>query len=153
MKGIVSKKKTGSLLVELVIALSIGMVVLLQLTTFLLAFVQHMHGIADNERRLLQESVVVDLLMQDIATSVEQSALDGNVAGIALTCWRLRVGEKFPRLIYIIWKKVGVRIHRHIEGMSSPQVFGDLLRELVIDCHVRTVQFVDEENRLRTYGF
>ena len=145
--------RPGSLLVELAVALSIGMVVLLQLTTFLLAFVQQMHGIAARERRLLQEGVVVDLLMQDIATSVEQSALDGNDAGIVLACWRLRVGEKIPRLINIIWKKVGARIQRHIEGLSSPQVFGDLLKELTIDCGARTIQFIDEENRLRTYGF
>ena len=145
--------RSGSLLIELAVALSIGMVVLVQLTTFLLAFVQQMHGVAARERRMLQEAVVIDLLMQDIYSSINHRSLEDSTAGIALTCWRLRNGEKRARLISIIWKKMGARVQRHVDGLSSPQVFGDLLRDLTIDCVARTVQCVDEEKKLRTYNF
>lgn len=145
--------RAGSLLIELAVALSIGMVVLLQLTTFVLAFVQQMHGIAGRERRMLQEGVVIDLLMQDIATSIEQQPIDPYGAGISLQCWRLRDGQKAARLISIVWKKAGQRVQRHVDGLFSPQVFGDLLQDLVIDCVTRTVRFIDEEKKLRTYSF
>lgn len=145
--------RPGSVVVELVIALSIGVAVMLQLTSFLLVFVEQMHRSAAFERRILQEGVVLDLLLQDILTSVDQQALQDNSSVIVLKCWRLKVGQKMPQLIEIAWKKVGVRIQRHIQGFSSPQVFGDLLQGFAVDCQARTISFTGEDKKLHVYDF
>lgn len=145
--------RTGSILLELAIALSIGITVMLQLTCFLVMIVQQMHGFAAKERRILQEEVILDLLLQDISTSVDQQALPGNPAAIVLNCWRLHAGQAMPQLTEIVWKKVGVRIQRHIQGYASPQVFGDLLQGFEVDHHTRRICFTGEDKKLYEYDF
>ena len=146
------KKDTGSILVEILIALTIGIIVLLQLTSWIIFFVQQFHGLAEKERRMLHEAIVLDLLIQDLAPAVELHALDGG-AGVMLAFWRLRAPKAQPKLITISWKKIGKQLFRYVEGLSSPQGFGDLLKELDIDCIERGIHFVGEDKKRHAYAF
>ncbi len=152
---IIQGHKRGSMLIELVVALSIGLLAILQLTTFLVGFVQQMHVLASNERRFLQEGVVIDVLMQDLKTAV--NVVDSGrgpemTNGVELKLWRMREGE-LPRLITVSWKKNHGHVQRRVDNSVTPQMFGPFLDRLRFDMEKRYVHFVDVAGKEREIGF
>lgn len=176
------RRRCGSMLIELVVALSIGLLVILQLATFLVGFVQQMHMLANNERRLLQEGVVIDLLMQDLSVAMDVaqvvgpgSALDtiansitrderrlssvtpdlirgGMTSEIELKAWRMRDGET-PRPIIVSWKKIRGQVQRRVDNAATPQVFGDFLTGLRFDIEKKRVCFIDVNGKNQIISF
>lgn len=141
-------RKRGSLLVELVVALSIGILILIQLSTFFVAFVEQMHALAKHEQRALQQGAVLDVLMRDLDTAGQwiQDEDDDKVL-IALTCWRMRDHEKIENIV-ITWSRVQGRLQRKINGAVVPQVFGSVLPGLAFDINKRIMRFLDERNKV-----
>jgi hypothetical protein len=148
-------RKGGSMLVELVVALTIGIVVLLQLSTFLVSFVKHMHGAATIERQALCSGAVLDLLMRDLDSAVDCSEGRDGKELITLVCWRigernLTTGGSF---VPITWSRVSGRLQRKSPGMSAGQVFGDVLPGLKFDLKIKTMRFVDEHKKIVVVRF
>ena len=141
------RRKRGSLLIELVVALSIGILILLQLSTFLVTFVQQMHALAKQEQRALQQGAVLDLLMRDLDTAIAHSESDNSINLIILTCWRMSAHEKIEPFL-IVWSRLQGRLQRKIGGAVVPQVFGSVLPGLAFDIDKRIMRFVDERNKV-----
>ena len=140
------RKKKGSLLIQLVVALALGFIIVLQFTSFLIGFVQDMSRIAAIERRYLQESTALDLLYQDLTRAEEVNiSVDGRVA--TLSYYRLREGEGMPEPITIIWRSGRGGLQRSIEGAFTPQVFGAVLVHLNFNPRTQIFSFRDVEGR------
>lgn len=138
------------MLIELVVALSIGLVVILQLSTFLVGFVPEMYKAATRERRLLQEGVVLDLVMQDLCVAVQKKGLEHG--GVVLDCWRMR-GKENPRLIKVHWQSLHRKIQRNVDGSKTPQVFGEFLNRFYVDVQEGVICFVDVDGKGQCVGF
>ena len=139
--------KQGSLLIELVVALSIGVLILLQMSTFLVGFVEQMHGLAVYEQRFLQQGAVLDLLMRDLDAAIAHSRSDNAINLIALTCWRM-CGNKKIEPFLIAWSRVEGRLQRKVGRFGVPQVFGSVLPGLAFDVDKKIMRFVDERNKV-----
>jgi hypothetical protein len=149
------QRKRGSLLIELVVALSIGIVVILQLSAYLVSFVKQMHGAATIERQALCNGAALDLLMRDLDAAVDCAAARDTKELITLTCWRiseraLGAGGEF---IPITWSRVRGRLQRKSPAMSASQVFGDVLPGLTFDVKHKTMRFVDEHKKVVVIKF
>lgn len=138
-------KKRGSLLVELVVALALASVILLQFTSFLIGFIQDMSRIAAIERSCLQESTALDLLYQDLRLAEEVSvSAQGCIATISY--YLLREGGA-PERITIVWKHINGRLQRNVEGAFTPQVFGRVLADLRFNPRTQIFSFRDVEGK------
>ena len=146
------RNQCGHLLVELAVALSIGVLIMLQLSTFMVTFVRQMNALAVVEQRALQEGAVLDLLMRDLDSAVNCQREEGENALITLTCWRMREHEKFEQVV-IRWYRVQGRLQRKMNDVGGVQVFGAALPGLTFDVEGRVMRFVDEHNKVVEIAF
>ena len=139
--------KQASLLVELVVALSIGSFIILQLSSFLVVFVQRMHSSIKQERYLLKQQSVLDMLVRDLDSAIDSNAGENDRTLITLRCWNLK--ERMPLEIgTITWSRVKGQLHRTVGGSRAPQVFGNVLSGLNFDCEKKIMWFIDEKNKV-----
>ena len=133
-------RRCGSILVELTIALSLGLILLLQLTLFLTDSVKRLHCTATAQRHALHEGAVLDLLMRDLQSSLIVTCAEDSIVSVHGVC----LGKHNACMSYdITWYRVKGRLQRVIYGKQIPQVFGDVLSGLIVDGEKRTVRFID----------
>lgn len=148
------KKTKGYLLVEFVVALVLSIVVLMQLTGFLLAFVMQVNKVSDNASRGLQEAVVLDILLDDCASALTFSASSASseANGIFMVCWRLKEHEE-PAQQVITWLYADDNLKRKSDKNPAAQYFGKLLVDLRVDCASKTMEFTDVYGQKKSVPF
>lgn len=148
--------KQANMLIELIIALSIGIFVILQLTAFMLPFIKRLHEYATIERQALCDGVALDLLMRDLDAAVNLAKEKDNLTElITINRWYVSIkkNEITGVLTPIIWSRVQGRLQRKAPYMSAAQVFGNVLPELDIDIKNRTMRFINEQKKMVAIRF
>jgi len=145
--------QAGSLLLELVIALSLGLGIVLLVSSFLLSFVHQMNTLLVQEQKALQQGAVLDVFMRDLDAALA-CIQDGDESSkiISLTRWCISEHGKYEKLV-ITWYTVKGFVYRKIQGKNTPQVFGKVLPGLSVDTKQKMVRFLNEHNNVVEYGW